>query len=76
MTLLTVREVAARLRLGKSTVYLLIQRGDLPAVRFGSSVRVPEALFEKWLSEKVQGDPSSQVDWPAPGRVTSLGPRC
>ena len=74
MTLLTVREVAERLRLGKSTVYLLIHRGDLPAVRFGSSVRVPEALFEKWLSERVQGDASLQVDWPTPGRASSLGP--
>ena len=38
--LLTPREVAEYLSLGRSTVYLLIQKGDLPSIRIGRSVRV------------------------------------
>lgn len=33
MMLLTIREVAERLMLGKRPIHLLIQRGELPAVR-------------------------------------------
>jgi excisionase family DNA binding protein len=42
-SLLTVREVAAALRLSEPSVYRLIRTGDLPAVRLsgpGSSLRV------------------------------------
>lgn len=38
---LKVAEVARRYSLDKSTVYRLIQSGDLPAFRIGNSVRVP-----------------------------------
>ena len=55
MTLLTVREVAERLRLGKSTVYLLIKRGEMPAVHFGGAVRVPQESLEVWLARMVDG---------------------
>lgn len=45
MELLTVDEVAQKLKLSKSMVYLLCQQGKLPTVRFGKSVRIPaEAL--------------------------------
>lgn len=39
--LLPVRDIMRRLGLPKSTVYDLITRGDLPAVRIGRAVRVP-----------------------------------
>jgi excisionase family DNA binding protein len=43
--LLTVREVAARLRVSRATVYRLVQTGALPALRVSNSIRVaPEAL--------------------------------
>lgn len=43
--LLTADEVAERLSIGLSTAYLLLQRGELPSVRIGRSVRVrPEDL--------------------------------
>jgi excisionase family DNA binding protein len=37
--LLTVKEVAAFLSIGKSTVWSMVQRGDLKAVRFGRNTR-------------------------------------
>ena len=39
---LTVAEVAAIMRVSKMTVYRLVHAGELPAVRFGRSYRVPE----------------------------------
>jgi excisionase family DNA binding protein len=40
---LTVAEVADMMRVSKMTVYRLVHSGDLPAVRFGRSFRVPES---------------------------------
>lgn len=41
--LLRITEVADRLGLGRTTVYALIQRGDLASVRIGGSRRVRES---------------------------------
>jgi len=40
---LTVAEVAELMRVSAMTVYRMVQAGDLPAVRFGRSYRIPEA---------------------------------
>lgn len=40
---LTVQEVADVMRVSTMTVYRLVQRGELPAVRFGRSYRIPES---------------------------------
>ncbi len=40
---LTVSEVADVMRVSKMTVYRLVHSGELPAVRFGRSYRVPES---------------------------------
>ena len=40
---LTVAEVAEMMRVSKMTVYRLVHSGDLPAIRFGRSFRVPES---------------------------------
>lgn len=40
---LTVAEVAEVMRVSKMTVYRLVHSGELPAVRFGRSFRVPES---------------------------------
>ena len=40
---LTVAEVAEMLRVSKMTVYRLVHSGELPAIRFGRSFRVPES---------------------------------
>jgi len=39
--LLTVGEVAARLRVSRATVYRLVRLGTLPALRVSNSIRVP-----------------------------------
>lgn len=43
---LTVAEVAAVMRVSKMTVYRMVHAGELPAIRFGKSYRVPESAVE------------------------------
>lgn len=43
MRFLTVAEVADMMRVSTMTVYRLVKSGDLPAVRFGRSYRIPES---------------------------------
>lgn len=49
--LLTVREVASHLRVNKSYVYGLINRGELPAVHVGST-KVRLATLEQFVKER------------------------
>jgi excisionase family DNA binding protein len=39
---LTVAEVADMMRVSNMTVYRMVHSGDLPAIRFGRSFRIPE----------------------------------
>ncbi len=43
MRFLTVAEVAEMMRVSNMTVYRLVKSGELPAVRFGRSYRIPES---------------------------------
>jgi excisionase family DNA binding protein len=46
----TVAEVAATLRVSKMTIYRLIHSGELRAVRFAHTYRVPRAAVEEYIS--------------------------
>ncbi|MGJ9402950.1 helix-turn-helix domain-containing protein [Arthrobacter sp. KK5.5] len=46
---MTVGEVADVMRVSKMTVYRLVHSGELPAVRFGRSYRVPETAVGDYL---------------------------
>lgn len=50
---LKVSEVAARLSCAESTIYGLVDRGALPAVRLGSAIRVLESALNDWLRAQV-----------------------
>lgn len=43
MRFLTVGEVAQMMRVSTMTVYRLVHSGELPAIRFGRSFRIPES---------------------------------
>lgn len=48
---LTVAEVASLMRVSKMSVYRLIHSGELEAVRFGRSFRVPEQAVDVYLKD-------------------------
>ena len=50
---LTVAEVATVMRVSKMTVYRLVHAGELPAVRFGRSYRVPESAVVEAVQRPV-----------------------
>jgi excisionase family DNA binding protein len=45
----TVAEVASLMRVSKMTVYRLVHSGELPAVRVGRALRVPETAVHDYL---------------------------
>lgn len=47
--LLTIPEAAQRMKLGRSTRYLLIKAGELPVIRIGRSVRVDPRDINRWI---------------------------
>ena len=47
---LTCAEVAERLRISQKTVYRLVRRGELPALRFGRAIRIPVAGLEHLIT--------------------------
>jgi excisionase family DNA binding protein len=53
--MLTVAEIATRMRVSKMTVYRLVHPGALNGVRFGRSYRVPETAVEQYLGSITSG---------------------
>lgn len=46
------REAAKRLSLGRTTVYELLQRGELESISVGRARRIPMDAIEEWLRAK------------------------
>ena len=51
--LLTIPQVAKRTNLGRTTIYQLIQQGQLCPVRIGRAVRIPSQVLEKWIQNQI-----------------------
>ncbi len=49
---LTVAELANLLHLGKTAVYDMVQRGAIPCIRFGYSIRFDPHEIAEWLRRK------------------------
>jgi excisionase family DNA binding protein len=49
--LLTVRDVAAALRLGRTRTYALLRSGEIPVIRVGRALRVPRDGLSRWIEE-------------------------
>jgi excisionase family DNA binding protein len=50
--LLTIPQVCKRLNLGRTKVYELIWREQLPTQKFGRAVRVSPVELQRWLQER------------------------
>lgn len=55
-TTMTVREVAAQLRVSLPTAYALCRQPKFPAARVGGQIRIPRQAFQDWLNREAQGD--------------------
>ena len=54
--LLTAREVSAKLAIGLTRTYGMLNSGELPVVRIGDrTVRCPEEELDAWLASRLQG---------------------
>lgn len=62
MTLLTAAEVADQLRVSTMTIYRLIRRGELPAVRVGRNYRVRATDLERYLAGQVVDPATIDLD--------------
>ncbi|MHB1526452.1 MAG: helix-turn-helix domain-containing protein [Candidatus Dormibacteria bacterium] len=74
--LLDVNEVASLLGCGRTYVYGMIQRGELPVVKLGRLTKVPRLAVDEYVD--VARFPQSSVQQaavPASWPTTSLGPR-
>lgn len=56
--LLRIEEAAALLSLSRAKLYVLISRGEIPAVRIGGSTRIDRSDLQVWIAE--HKDPGSQ----------------
>jgi len=68
--LLTVKDVQARLKLGRTSVYSRIRRGELPSVRLGTAVRIPAEAHAAWIAAHTAGGGGQDLP-PTAGRRQS-----
>jgi excisionase family DNA binding protein len=62
---LTVKQVAARWGVAKSTVYALVAAGRLPATRYGlgrGTIRISEEAVEKYERERERDDEKTYAE--------------
>jgi excisionase family DNA binding protein len=48
----TVKDLAEYLRCHTSTLYRLVNRGEIPHFRLGSDIRFRRPLIERWLDKQ------------------------
>jgi excisionase family DNA binding protein len=58
--LLRPAEAAEAIGIGRSKVYELLARGDLPSIRIGSSVRVPLDALRAWIARQLADSETSR----------------
>jgi len=52
--LLTVRELAQILRIGRSSAYELCRQKEFPVVRIGKTIRIPRLALYEWIDRQSQ----------------------
>lgn len=51
--ILTLDEISAYLKIGKRTVYRLVQKGAIPAFKLGGTWRFRRSELERWIAEGI-----------------------
>lgn len=72
--LLTAQEAADLLKVKKATVYEMVKRGDIPAVKIGKQVRIAQAILEQKLRPGTKPETAEpQPPEPAGGGIVLCG---
>lgn len=59
---LTIEELAAYLKIPKSTLYKLVREGKIPSQKIGRHWRFRKGAIDNWLEEKRASDPGPGGD--------------
>ena len=51
--LLTIPQAQDEFQVGRTTIYRMIQTGELATVRIGRSVRIPRVALDEWLRQRL-----------------------
>jgi excisionase family DNA binding protein len=73
---LTIREVARVLRIGRNSAYEAAQRGELPVLRIGRRLLVPRVALERLLSGDVSAVRASPLPHAVPLNAVARVRRC
>ncbi len=49
--LIRIADAAQMLSLGRSTLYEMINRGELPSIKCGAARRIPVAALHRWVQD-------------------------
>ncbi len=60
--MLTLDELASYLKLSKSTLYKLVQRGDVPGTKIGKHWRFRRESIDRWIEENERRDKRANKD--------------
>ncbi|MEW6233569.1 MAG: response regulator [Chloroflexota bacterium] len=52
--MLTIKELAAYMKMNQQTVYRLAQKGEIPGVKIGGSWRFKREIIDQWLTEEAR----------------------
>jgi excisionase family DNA binding protein len=55
-------EAAAMISVSRSKIYEMIEKGELPATRFGSSLRIPTEVIERRVREVMGGSSDENAE--------------
>jgi excisionase family DNA binding protein len=66
--ILTIREVAALLKIGEKTAYTMAQGGQLPGFKVRGQWRFRRADIEAWISQQLGGSRVPALNRTAPSR--------
>lgn len=62
--LVTIRQASTMLSIGRSSIYLLIESGQLVPIRIGRSVRFPVDQLEQFVADRLTGSTSATTTGP------------
>ena len=54
LPLYTIDDAAELLQVSRSTIYRLIQRGDLLTIRFGAAPRIPDSSLTRCVETRIR----------------------